>query len=104
MLEIRRREFIAGLGGAAAWPLAARAQQSNRVRRIGVLMSGDENEPEGKQRVSAFTQALAGLGWADGRNMRMDLRWYRDAQPRPDVGECSLPPPKRKALDSSTSE
>jgi putative ABC transport system substrate-binding protein len=71
---IRRREFIAGLGGAAAWPLAASAQQGNRVRRIGVLIGGDENDPEVKRRLSAFTQALAGLGWADGRNVRMDLR------------------------------
>jgi putative ABC transport system substrate-binding protein len=70
-----RREFIAGLGSAAAWPLAARAQQGDRVRRIGVLMPYDENDDEPKRRVSAFTQALAGLGWTDGRNVRMDLRW-----------------------------
>jgi len=69
-----RREFIAALGGAAAWPLAARAQQGDRVRRIGVLTVGDENEPVAKTTVSAFIQALAGLGWADGRNVRMDLR------------------------------
>jgi putative ABC transport system substrate-binding protein len=72
----RRREFIAGLGGAAAWPLAARARQPDRVRRIGVLMSGDENDPEQKRRVTAFTQALADLGWTDARNVRLDLRWY----------------------------
>ena len=72
---LRRREFIAALGGAAAWPLAARAQQGNRVRRIGVLTPGDENDPEYKRRYSAFAQALADLGWADGRNVRMDLRW-----------------------------
>jgi len=70
-----RREFITLLGGAAAWPLATRAQQGDRVRRIGVLMPFDENDPEGKIRYSAFIQALAGLGWTDGRNMRMDLRW-----------------------------
>ena len=74
---MRRREFIAGLGSAAAWPLAARAQQAERVRRIGVLMAFDENDPEGRRRVSAFTQALADLGWTDGRNVRMDLRWGR---------------------------
>ena len=75
---LRRREFIVGVGGAAAWPLATRAQQGGRVRRIGVLMLGDENDPEGKRRVSAFTQALAQLGWTDGHNARMDLRWYGD--------------------------
>jgi putative ABC transport system substrate-binding protein len=66
---------MAALGGAAAWPLAARAQQRDRVRRIGVLMAVDESDAEGKIRVSAFTQALADLGWTDGRNARMDLRW-----------------------------
>jgi putative ABC transport system substrate-binding protein len=75
---IRRREFITLLGGAAAWPLAARAQQGDRVRRIGVLTWGDENDPVFKPRLSAFTQALAGLGWADGRNVRIDLRWAGD--------------------------
>src|SRR6516164_8738764 len=78
MLEIRRRDFITLLGGAAAWPLAVRAQQADRVRRIGVLIPYDENEPLAKTQVSAFTQALAGLGWTDGRNVRMDLRWGGD--------------------------
>ena len=77
-IQLRRREFITLLGGAAAWPLAARAQQGNRVRRIGVLMPGDENDPVRKTYVSAFTEALAGLGWTDGRNVRMDLRWGGD--------------------------
>jgi putative ABC transport system substrate-binding protein len=73
---IRRRGFIAGLGCAAvSWPVAARAQQGDRVRRIGVLMGGDENDPEQKRRLFAFTQALADLGWIDGRNVRFDLRW-----------------------------
>ena len=80
---LRRRDFITLLGGAATWPLAAGAQQRDRVRRIGVrrigvLMGGGENDPEGKAYVSAFTQALADLGWTDGRNVRMDLRWYGD--------------------------
>jgi putative ABC transport system substrate-binding protein len=75
---IRRREFIAGLGGAAAWPLAARAQQGDRVRRVAVLIPGDENDPMWKPRLSAFIQALAGLGWTDGRDARMDLRWAGD--------------------------
>jgi putative ABC transport system substrate-binding protein len=64
-------------GAAAAWPLAARAQQGDRVRRIGVLIGRDENDPVAKTQVSVFTQALAGLGWTDGRNVRMDLRWGR---------------------------
>jgi putative ABC transport system substrate-binding protein len=73
---IARRDFITLLGGAAAaWPQAARAQQGDRVRRIGVLTPGDENDPMRTARISAFTQALAGLGWTDGRNVRMDLRW-----------------------------
>src|SRR5215471_14618414 len=74
---MKRREFITGLAGAAAWPLAARAQQGNRVRRISVLFSAVENDPVQKTRLSAFTQALADLGWTDGRNVRMDLRWGR---------------------------
>jgi putative ABC transport system substrate-binding protein len=72
---IKRRTFIAGLGSAATWPVVARAQQSDRVRRIGVLMALDENDPEVKLRYSAFTQVLADLGWADGRNAQMDCLW-----------------------------
>jgi putative tryptophan/tyrosine transport system substrate-binding protein len=76
---IRRREFIAGLGGAAAWPLAARAQQGTRMRRVGVLLvPADENDSFWKPRISVFTQALADLGWADGRNVRIDLRVHTD--------------------------
>ena len=72
---MKRPQFIAGLGSAAAWPVVARAQQGERVRRIGVLFAGDENDPVLKTYLSAFTKALADLGWADGRNVRMDLRW-----------------------------
>jgi putative tryptophan/tyrosine transport system substrate-binding protein len=68
---MRRREFIAGLGSAAAWPVVARAQE--RIRRIGVLMAGGD-DPVYKPLLSAFTQALADLGWTDGRNVRIDLR------------------------------
>src|SRR6516165_7992893 len=71
---MRRREFIAGLGSTAAWPVVARAQQNDRVRRIGVLFPSDEN-PEGKRGYSAFSQVLADLGWTDGHNVRIDLRW-----------------------------
>jgi putative ABC transport system substrate-binding protein len=77
-IRLRRRDFIAGLGGAAAWPLAARAQQGGRMRRIGVLIAADENDPLVKTSLSAFTQALAGFGWTDGRNVRVDVRWTGD--------------------------
>jgi putative ABC transport system substrate-binding protein len=72
---MRRREFIAGLGSAAAWPLVARGQQGDRVRHIGVLMAGDDNDPVGKTSLSVLTQGLADLGWIDGRNVRLDIRW-----------------------------
>src|SRR5215470_13746517 len=72
---MRRRDFIAGLGSAVAWPVVARAQKGDRVRRIGVLLPGDENDPVVKSDVSAVTHALADLGWTDGRNVRMDPRW-----------------------------
>jgi putative ABC transport system substrate-binding protein len=78
MTILQRREFIAGLGGAAIWPLAAGAQQDGRVRRIGVLVPRDESDPVTKTYVSAFTQVLADLGWTVGRNVRIDLRWYGD--------------------------
>ena len=73
---LRRREFIAALGGAAALPLAALAQRGDRVRRIGYLTTGDENDPVVKSAVSAFTRALADLGRTDGRDVRIDLRSY----------------------------
>jgi putative ABC transport system substrate-binding protein len=72
---IRRREFIAALGGAAGWPLAARAQQGDRVRRICLLMPFEENDRVMRPRVFAFERALADLGWSDGRNLRIELRW-----------------------------
>ena len=75
---MKRREFIAALGGAAAWPLGVRAQQRERTWRVGVLIGADDNDPVWKPRLSAFTQALADLGWVDGRNVRIDIRWYAD--------------------------
>jgi putative tryptophan/tyrosine transport system substrate-binding protein len=73
---MKRREFIAMLGGAAAaWPLAARAQEPERMRRIGVLMNRAADDREGQARLVAFQQALQQLGWSEGRNMRMDTRW-----------------------------
>ena len=72
---MRRREFITMLGGAAAWPLDARAQQADGVRRIGVLMAYPESDPEGQAWVAAFREGLQKLGWAENRNMRIDYRW-----------------------------
>jgi putative ABC transport system substrate-binding protein len=75
-IHIERREFIVALGGAAAvWPLAARAQQPDRVRRIGVLMAYSANDREGQADVAAFREELQKLGWTDGRNLRIDSRW-----------------------------
>ena len=73
---MRRREFISLLGGAVAvWPLAARAQQPGGMRRIGVLMNLAADDTEGQTRIAAFLKALQQLGWADGRNVRIDTRW-----------------------------
>jgi putative ABC transport system substrate-binding protein len=75
---MRRREFITFVGGAAVWPLAASAQQPEQMRRIGVLMNRSESDPEGQARIAAFRQALVQLGWNEGRNMRIDIRWGED--------------------------
>jgi putative tryptophan/tyrosine transport system substrate-binding protein len=73
---VKRREFITLLGGTAvAWPLAARAQQSGPMQRIGVLIAGAEDDEEEQLRIAAFQQGLAKLGWTDGHNMRIDYRW-----------------------------
>jgi putative ABC transport system substrate-binding protein len=72
---MRRRQFITLLGGAAAWPLAARAQQPGGMRRIGVLMASAADDLESQARMAAFHQALAQLGWSDGRNVRIEIRW-----------------------------
>lgn len=71
----RRRDFIKLLGGAAVLPSVARAQQHERVRRIGVLGGLAEEDPEVPARVAALSQALASLGWAEGRNIQIDYRW-----------------------------
>jgi putative ABC transport system substrate-binding protein len=72
---MKRREFIVALGGAAVIPFSARAQPSDRVRRIGVLMALTESDGEGQARIAAFREALEKLGWAEGRNIRIDTRW-----------------------------
>jgi putative tryptophan/tyrosine transport system substrate-binding protein len=72
---MKRREFIALVGGVAAMPLAARAQQNERVRRIGVLMPFAKDSPEGQARVAAFLQEIQKLGWTEGRNLQIEYRW-----------------------------
>ena len=72
---MRRREFITLLGAAAAWPLAARAQQPDRMRRIGCLMMARESDTEYQDYISLFREGLRKLGWAEGRNLRIDMRW-----------------------------
>jgi len=73
---IERRKFLATLGGAAvAWPLAARAQQGERIRRVGVLMNLASDDAEGQARLAAFHQGLQQLGWTVGRNVQIDYRW-----------------------------
>jgi len=72
---MKRRQFIAGIGSAAAWPVVARAQQGERVRRLGVLLGWDDNDTLARAWFSGFTQGISELGWTDGRNLRMDVRW-----------------------------
>jgi len=73
---MRRRDFIKAIAGSAAvWPLAARAQQPEQVRRIGALINRGADDPQGDVGVAAFKQVLQQLGWSDGRNVRMDIRW-----------------------------
>src|SRR5262249_33071626 len=73
--RLQRRKIITLLGGAAAWPLAAAAQQRERVRRVGVLMNMSEDDPVAKPRLGAFQQGLEKLGWSEGRNIRLDVRF-----------------------------
>ena len=72
---MQRRYFLGVLGGAAAWPLAARSQQPEQMRRVGVLMNLAADDPEGQARLTVFVQGLHELGWTDGRNIRIDYRW-----------------------------
>jgi putative tryptophan/tyrosine transport system substrate-binding protein len=75
---MKRRNFITLLGGAAAWPVAARGQQPERMR-LGVLVAYAESDPEAQARIAAFRQGLRELGWTEGRNLRMELGWGRTA-------------------------
>jgi len=92
---VRRREFITLLGGAASWPLAARAQQPERMRRIVVLMNNAEDDPEGQARAAAFLQGLQALGWTEGKNLRIDWHWTAGdvGRIRSDVTELAGHPP-----------
>jgi putative ABC transport system substrate-binding protein len=72
---MKRREFVGGLGSAAAWSLALRAQQPERMRRVGVLMRLVVDDVEGKARLAAFLHGLQELGWMEGRNVRIETRW-----------------------------
>jgi putative ABC transport system substrate-binding protein len=74
-IRFDRRQFVAALGGAAAWPLAARTQQPDRMRRIGVLMAASANDPEYQASLKAFRESLQKLGWVEGRNSSFDIRW-----------------------------
>src|SRR5436305_9324265 len=73
-VEMRRREFL-GVLGSAAWPLVAAAQPSDRMRHIAMLIAADADDPEYQSRLAAFRQGLEQLGWRDGRNVRIDIRW-----------------------------
>jgi len=89
---IRRREFITLLGGAAvAWPLAARAQQSERMRRIAILMGVSQSDPEGQARLKAFQRGLGEAGWVEGRNLHIEDRWGAGLQ-RPEAILANTPP------------
>src|SRR6516165_5183485 len=76
--QLKRREVVSLLGGAAVWPIAGRAQQAERMRRIGVLINRAADNKEGQARLAAFQQAFQQLGWSDGRNVRIDIRWGAD--------------------------
>ena len=105
---LKRRDFIAGLAGAVACPLATQAQQPERVRRIGVLMSDAVDDPQSRVRVAAFVESLGRLRWTDGHNVRIDTRWGTGdadrvrkyavdlvALARPASGRCRLMSPMR---------
>jgi putative ABC transport system substrate-binding protein len=73
--QLTRRDFITLFGGAAAWPVAARAQQSGQMRRVGVLINAPESDPPYRSYAAAFAQTLQRLGWREGKNLRLDVRW-----------------------------
>jgi putative ABC transport system substrate-binding protein len=95
---LQRREFITGLGGAAVWPVAARAQQRERMRRIGVFMVYPADDPAGSARVEAFHKGLQQAGWTEGRNIQIDLRWAASDPDdiRKHATDLAMPPPRRR--------
>src|SRR5262245_35956261 len=78
--QLHRREFITLIGGVATWPLAARARERERIRRIGALINFAADDMEGQRRFAAFLQALQEAGWEVGRNVRVDIRWAGDVE------------------------
>src|ERR1700746_2932546 len=88
--QLKRREFVSVLAGAATWPLAPQAQQSERMRRIGVLMNTISDDAEGQARLAAFHQGLQQLGWTVGHNLRIDYRWDGDNAERIRRGAAEL--------------
>src|SRR6516162_1358746 len=104
MSDMRRREFITLLGGAAAWPLAARAQQRERMRRIGVLTNLSADDPEEQVRMAAFSQGLQQSGWTVGYNTRIDYRWGAGERARYQryAAELALSPDVLLATNTST--
>jgi len=102
-VTIGRRELLAALGGAAAaWPLAARAQQAGGMRRVGILMPFTERDPEGQTRVTAFREGLQKLGWTEGRNIRIEYRWASDATLMPQFAKELVALKPELILASST--
>jgi ABC-type uncharacterized transport system substrate-binding protein len=99
---MRRREFITLLGGAAAWPLAARAQQGERVRRIGVL-AGSAESPEVRARTAAFVRTMQNLGWREDQNLRIDIRWLGSDPKRIEYETADLLARKPEVIVSGTS-
>jgi putative ABC transport system substrate-binding protein len=101
---MKRRKFMVVLGGAAAWPLAARAQQADRMRRIGVLMAAPADDPEYQARIVALVQRLKQLGWMDGSNVRIDTRRAPDPDDlrRPAADLAALAPDVIEAATGTT--
>jgi putative ABC transport system substrate-binding protein len=95
---MRRREFITGLGSAAAWPLVTTAQESDRVRRIGVLMGFPEQDVEARRWVAAFERRLAELGWTKGVDLRIEYRWPGNPPDRlaAEIVNLNLDDPQRR--------